>query len=65
MSDMEITIHTGLQNSFNTINVDWFDHNGVRQKTVVEVNVLPQDKPRTLEILINGVRLATIPPADK
>ncbi len=60
---MEITIHTGEQGTFNTIHVDWCDHNGVKQKTDIEVNVLPQDKPRTLEIVINGVRVATISPA--
>ncbi len=58
---MEITIHTGLAGDYNTINIDWFDENSVKQKAVLEVNVLPHDKPRTLVVIINGVILATVP----
>ena len=58
---MEITIHTGGQGEFNRIHVDWFDHNNVRQTTTVDINVQQQDKPRTLEIVINDVRVVTIP----
>jgi hypothetical protein len=58
----EITIHTGSQGDCNRIHIDWFDHNNVRQETIIDVNVLPQDKPRTLEIVINGVRIGVIPP---
>lgn len=59
---MEITIHTGNQNDQNKINIDWFDHNGINQKTGIIVSILPQDKPRTLQITINGVIIATIQP---
>lgn len=59
---MEITIHTGAANSYNTIHIDWFDHNNVKQETTIEVNVLPQDRPRTLEIKVNDVTLATVQP---
>lgn len=59
----EITIHTGSQGTYNTIHIDWFDHNNVKQKTTIEVNVMPQDKPRTLEVLINNIRVVTIPPS--
>ncbi len=56
----EITIHTGCQGDRNLIHVAWFDENNVRQVTEVEVNILPQDKPRTLEIKVNSARLATV-----
>lgn len=59
---MEITIHTGTQDDHNKINIDWFDHNNAKQKTVIEINVQSQDKPRTLELLINGVLFCLIPP---
>lgn len=59
---MEITIHTGLAGDQNRIHVDWFDHNNNRQDTVIDVNVLVRDKPRTIEILVNGVCLAVVPP---
>ncbi len=58
----ELTLHTGLQGDMNTIHLDWFDSNGCRQKTELEINVMNQDKPRTLEILINGVVVAHVPP---
>lgn len=62
---MEITVHTGCQGEYNTIHVDWFDHNNITQKTDVELIILTQDKPRTLAIRINGVVVATIPPKDR
>ena len=58
---MEITIHTGLAGDYNTINIDWFDENNVEQKSILEINVLPHDEPRTLVVIVNGVILATIP----
>ena len=51
---MEITIHTGCQGDYNKINVDWLDHNGVHRKEVLEINIQPRDKPRTLELKLNG-----------
>lgn len=57
----ELTLHTGCAGSETTINVDWFDHNNASQKTTVVVRMQKQDKPRVLEILINGVRLAVVP----
>jgi hypothetical protein len=57
---MEITLHTGCSGDCNTIHVDWFDENGIRQKTDIEVNVQNQDKPRQLEIILNGALLATV-----
>lgn len=58
---MEITIHTGFMGDSNTINIDWYNENNVKQKSVIEINVKNQDKPRTLEILINGAKVAEIP----
>jgi hypothetical protein len=56
----EITIHTGAQGAENTIHVDWFDENNVHHKTTIEVNIQEQDKPRLLEITINGKLVALI-----
>lgn len=49
-----LKIYTGLQGEENLIEIDWFDHNGEHHTTTIQVNVLPQDKPRVLDILING-----------
>ena len=56
----ELTIHTGCQGDSTRLNVDWFDENNVRLKTIVQVNIQSQDKPRTLEIVVNGVVVATV-----
>lgn len=60
----ELTWHTGTSGSRLTINVDWFDHNNVPQRSKVVIDVLPQDKPRTLAVAVNGATLATILPED-
>lgn len=59
---MELTLHTGFMDERTIIHVDWYDHNNVRQKSEVEIRIQPQDKPRTLEIRVNGAVLATVPP---
>jgi hypothetical protein len=60
----ELTIHTGGVDSLTTIHVAWFNHNNVRQMTDVEIRIQPQDKPRTLEVRVNGVVLAVVPPKE-
>lgn len=60
----EVTIHTGCQGDTHQCTFSWFDHNNVPQKTVVEVNIQAQDKPRTLEVIVNGVVVATVPPME-
>ena len=57
----ELTVHTGGQGDATTIHVDWFDHNNVRQRTDLVIAIQCQDKPRTLEVKINGVVLAVVP----
>jgi len=57
----EFTLHTGCQCNRTRINIDWFDENNVTQKTVLDVLVQEQDKPRTLEIMLNGAVIATVP----
>jgi hypothetical protein len=59
---MEITIHTGFIGEQNTIHVAWYDENGVDQKTDIELNVKDQDKPRELELIINGLKIVDILP---
>ena len=58
----ELTIHTGCMDAQTIIHVDWFDHNNIPQRTEIEIRIQPQDKPRTLELRLNGVVLATVPP---
>lgn len=57
----ELSLYTGFAGDRTTIHVDWFDHNNCRQLTDVEINIQEQDKPRTLEIRINGAMVALIP----
>lgn len=57
---VEITLNTGCAGEVYRCNVEWFDENNVRRKTIVEVNIQPQDKPRTLEVVVNGVIVATV-----
>ena len=58
----ELTLHTGCAGSAQIINIDWFDHNNIPQKTQMEIRIRQQDKPRTLEILLNGVVVGVVPP---
>lgn len=57
----ELTIHTGSTGDYHHLHIDWFDENNVRQDTELELHILTQDKPRTLQIRVNGVIVATIP----
>lgn len=50
----EMTLHTGCAGDRHKLYVDWFSHNGTKQQTVVEINIMDCDKPRILEILVNG-----------
>lgn len=59
---MEITLHTGCPGSNDLIHIDWFDENNVHQDTALEIVIRDQDKPRRLEIRLNGETVATIPP---
>ena len=49
-----ITIHTGTQSDHTQIDISWFDENNVKQLTTIEVIVQEQDKPRRLELQVNG-----------
>lgn len=53
----EITIHTGLAGDNDKVNIDWFDENGVHHKTILDLKIKDQDKPRILEIWCNGLKL--------
>lgn len=57
----ELTIHTGSAGSLTIFHIAWFDENGVRQSTELEVIIQDRDKPRTLEIRVNGVRVVEVP----
>lgn len=55
---MELTIHTGGSGDWTTIHLDWFDENNVRYKDRLDIIIREQDKPRVLEIHLNGAKLA-------
>lgn len=57
---MEITLHTGAQGDRAIIHVDWFDHNNIHRTTDVEIAIQEQDKPRTLEISVDGAAVSVI-----
>jgi len=57
----ELTLHTGGQGDWDTIHITWFDENNVSQKTRLDIRILNHDKPRTLELRLNEVVVATIP----
>jgi hypothetical protein len=59
---MTMTIHTGCAGDRDTINVDWFDHDNVKHAAKVELVMLERDKPRTLQIRVDGVIVAEYVP---
>ncbi len=59
---MELAIKTGCINDSTTINIEWFDHNNVRQTNTLEIHVLNRDKPRAIEILIDNNFLCELRP---
>jgi hypothetical protein len=61
----ELTLHTGCQGDWDTINIDWFNENGVLKHTKLDIIIQEQDRPRTLEIRVNGVTVAVINSDDR
>jgi hypothetical protein len=61
MSCSEWTLHTGEQNSQHKININWSDQNNLLHRDAIEIRIQERDKPRTLEIRLNGAILATLP----
>ena len=57
----EITIHTGDMGDQNIIHISWFDEDNRPQSTELRVIIQNNDKPRTLEVRVNGVRVAEVP----
>lgn len=45
------------------IGVRWLDHNNIRYRETIQVEICDRDKPRTLRIFVNGrlVHCATAP----
>lgn len=58
MSD--VTISNGLAGESDTVWFNWFDHNGIDHENKVEFKMLSDDKPRTLQILIDNKPIKTI-----
>lgn len=56
----ELTIHTGGMGDVHKINIDCFDHNNIRRNSVLELIVPNQDKPRILQVWMNGILLCTL-----
>jgi len=57
---MEITIHTGMMGDASKINIEWFNGNLETQHTEILAKVKNQDKPRVLEIYVDGVKVSDI-----
>jgi hypothetical protein len=57
----QLTWSTGCAGDELSLPVDWFNHNNVRQRTIVTIAIQRQDKPRQLEVRVNGVVVAVIP----
>ena len=57
---MELTIHTGTAGEETIINIDWFNENGVKRKDELRIEINEQDKPRTMEIVLNGVKIGEV-----
>lgn len=60
----QLTWTTGLSGDELKIIADWFNHNNVRQHTEVVIAIQRQDKPRQLEVRVNGAVLAVVPGRD-
>lgn len=58
---MELALRTGCAGSHDTIMIEWFDENGVKQETDLSIVIQDRDKPRTLEIRVDGAVVAVIP----
>jgi hypothetical protein len=56
----EITLHTGEPGSRLVVNLDWHDHNNIKHDDRLEIRVLRVDKPRTIQLILNNVIVATI-----
>ncbi len=54
----EITLHTGEMGACFTINIDFHDHNNVKHAHKLDIKVLNKDKPRTLCIYLNEMKIA-------
>lgn len=57
---MELTIHTGFAGDETVVHVDWYDHDNVPLKDTIVIAVRPNDKPRTIDVLVNDVVVATL-----
>lgn len=56
----EITLHTGCMGDEFVVNIDWHNHNNCTRNDKLEINILNLDKPRTLQILLNGCGIGEI-----
>jgi hypothetical protein len=54
----ELSVLTGGPGEVTTIRVHWFNENNVRREARVELRMNERDKPRTLEIWVNRVKVA-------
>lgn len=58
---MEITLHTGAMGSEWVINVDWMDEDAVPRHDQIELRVPNIDKPRRVELWVNGAKVGHLP----
>lgn len=57
---MEITIHPGEPNTYNIINIAWFDRNGKIVRTKVNIDILLSDDKRALSFKVNDYTVAVL-----
>lgn len=57
----ELSFNAGGAGDKSTLNIYWSDHNNIQMKTILVIKMLDRDKPRTLVVEVNGVRVATLP----
>ena len=54
-----LTLHTGCAGDSFDIQVEWFDHNNIRHSDHVAIRIAQRDKPRTLQVVVNGMIVAS------
>jgi len=49
----QMIIYTGTPGDKTRIEMHWFDENNVPMRTLIDVEILDLDKPRTLRVKVN------------
>ena len=57
----EITLHTGSMGSEWVISVEWMNEDCVPMHDQIVLRVPNVDKPRRVELIVNGVKIGELP----